>query len=54
MADRSVTLFVEAVRYGCRKFGQVYAKRLRRRRPRPGGTWHLEVCQTQPMVVISM
>jgi putative transposase len=27
--------------YGCRKFGQVYAHQLRRRRPRPGDTWHL-------------
>ena len=42
MADRGVTLSHEAVRYWCRKFGQVYANRLRRRRPRPGDKWHLD------------
>jgi putative transposase len=29
-------------RYWCRKVGRVYANRLRRRRPRPGDTWHLD------------
>jgi putative transposase len=42
MADRGVTLSHEAVRYWCRKFGQAYANTLRRRRPRPGDTWHLD------------
>jgi putative transposase len=42
MADRGVTLSHEAVRYWCRKFGQVYANRLRRIRPRPGDKWHLD------------
>jgi putative transposase len=42
MADRGVTLLHEAVRYWCRKFGQVYVNRLRRRRPRPGDKWHLD------------
>jgi putative transposase len=42
MADRGVTLSHEAVRYWCRKFGQVYAKRLRRQCPRPGDKWHLD------------
>jgi putative transposase len=42
MADRGVTLLHEAVRHWCRKFGQVYANRLRRRRPRPGDKWHLD------------
>jgi putative transposase len=42
MADRGVTLSHEAVRYWCRKFSQVYANRLRRRRPRPGDKWHLD------------
>jgi putative transposase len=42
MADRGVTLSHEAVRYWCRKFGQVYAKRLRHRHPRPGDKWHLD------------
>ena len=39
-AERGVTLTYEAVRYGCRKFGQVYANQWRRRCPRPGDKWH--------------
>jgi putative transposase len=42
MAARGVMLTYEAVRYWCRKFGQAYANQLRRRRPRPGDTWHLD------------
>jgi putative transposase len=41
-AERGVTLSHEAVRYWCRKFGQTYANRLRRRRPQPGDKWHLD------------
>jgi hypothetical protein len=46
---RGVTVTYEAIRKWCRKFGQAYAKALRQRHPRPGDTWHLEVCQTQPI-----
>ena len=42
MAERGVILTYEAVRYWGRKFGQAYANQLRRRRPRPGDTWHLD------------
>jgi putative transposase len=42
MAERGVVLTYEAVRYWCRKFGQPYANQLRRWRPRPGDTWHLD------------
>jgi putative transposase len=42
MAARGVILTYEAVRYWCRKFGQVYANQLRRQRPRPGDKWHLD------------
>jgi putative transposase len=42
MAARGITLTYEALRYWCRKFGQAYANQLRRRRPRPGDTWHLD------------
>jgi putative transposase len=42
MVERGVLLTYEAVRYWCRKFGQVYANQLRRRRPRPGDKWHLD------------
>jgi putative transposase len=42
MAERGVSLTYEVVRYWCRKFGQIYANQLRRRRPRPGDKWHLD------------
>jgi putative transposase len=42
MAERDVLLTYEVVRYWCRKFGQAYAHQLRRQRPRPGDTWHLD------------
>jgi len=32
----------ESIRRWCRKFGQDYAAKLRRRRPKPGDTWHLD------------
>src|SRR5713101_2405537 len=32
----------EAIRKWCRKVGQDYANRLRRRRPQPGNKWHLD------------
>jgi putative transposase len=39
---RGVTLTYGAIRPWCRQCGQVYAHQLRRRRPRPGDTWHLD------------
>jgi putative transposase len=42
MIERGVLLTYEAVRYWCRKFGQVYANQLRRRRPKPGDKSHLD------------
>jgi putative transposase len=42
MAARGVILTYEAVRYWRRNFGQAYAHQLRRRRPKPGDTWHLD------------
>jgi hypothetical protein len=42
MAERGVIVSHEAVRYWGRKFGQGYANQLRRRRPQPGDTWHLD------------
>jgi putative transposase len=39
---RGIIVTYEAVRKWCRKFGQPYANQLRRRRPRPGDTWHLD------------
>jgi putative transposase len=42
MMERGVTVSYVAVRYWCQKSGQAYANELRRRRPRPGDTWHLD------------
>ena len=42
MAVRGITLSYEAIREWSRKFGQIYANELRRRRPRPGDKWHLD------------
>jgi putative transposase len=42
LAMRGVTLSYETVREWCLKFGQTYAKGLRRRSPRPGDQWHLD------------
>jgi putative transposase len=39
---RGILVPYEAIRKWCRKFGQAYANQLRRRRPRPGDTWHLD------------
>jgi putative transposase len=39
---RGVLVSYEAIRKWCRKFGQVYANQLRRRRPRPDDKWHLD------------
>jgi transposase-like protein len=42
LCERGITVSHEAIRQWCRKVGQDYAKRLRRRRPQPGDTWHLD------------
>jgi putative transposase len=42
MLQRGVVVSHETVRQWCHKFGQTYADRLRRRRPRPGDKWHLD------------
>jgi putative transposase len=42
MAERGVILTYEAVRSWGRTFGQTDANQLRRRRPSPGDTWHLD------------
>jgi putative transposase len=40
--ERGIIVSHAAVRQWCRKFGQDYATRLRRRRPQPGEKWHLD------------
>ena len=42
LAERGVILSYETVRRWCLKFAQRFANGLRRRRPRPGGKWHLD------------
>src|ERR1700751_1469309 len=42
VAERGVLVTHESIRHWCRKFGADFAQRLRRRRPRPGDTWHLD------------
>ena len=42
MPVRGVIVSYETIRQWCATFGPEYARRLRRRRPRPGDTWHLE------------
>src|SRR3954453_16242339 len=42
LAERGVFLTYETVRRWCRKFGESFAKSMRRRRPRPGDRWHLD------------
>ena len=39
---RGIMVTYEAIRKWCRKFGQQYANRLRRRRPRSGDKWYLD------------
>jgi hypothetical protein len=42
LAERGVVVTHESIRYWCLKFGADFARRLRRRRPQPGDTWHLD------------
>jgi putative transposase len=42
MLERGVEVSHEAIRLWCLKFGTEYARRLCRRRARPGDTWHLD------------
>jgi putative transposase len=42
LARRGVEVSYETIRQWCLKFGQAYTNALRRRRPRPGGKWHLD------------
>ena len=42
LAERGVIVTHESIRGWCRKFGAEFARRLRRRRPRPGDIWDLD------------
>src|ERR1700723_3890697 len=41
-AERGIVVSYETVRRWCKKFGQSFANRVRRRRPRPGDKWHMD------------
>ncbi len=42
LAERGITVTHESIRQWCLRFGTDFACKLRRRRPRPGDTWHLD------------
>src|SRR5213080_2248548 len=42
LAERGLDVSYETIRSWVLKFGPVIARRLRRRRPRPGDRWHLD------------
>src|SRR4051794_10356276 len=46
LAERGVVVTHESIRHWCHKFGAEFARRLFRRRPHPGDTWHLKRCSS--------
>ena len=42
LAERAIDVSYETVRRRALTFGQAYARKLRRTRPRPDGHWHLD------------
>src|SRR5436853_7109907 len=42
LAERGVVVTHESIRQWCLKFGAEAARKLRRRRPKPGDVWHLD------------
>jgi putative transposase len=42
LAARGIQVSYETIRQWCRKFGQLYANQLRRRRPKTGDKWYLD------------
>src|ERR671916_297115 len=42
LAERGVMATHESIRQWCLRFGADFARRLRRRRPKPGDAWHLD------------
>jgi putative transposase len=42
LAERGITVTYERIRQWCHRFGAEFARKLRRRRPKPGDTWHLD------------
>jgi putative transposase len=50
LAERGLDISYETVRSWVLKFGPVIARRLRRRRPRPGDRWHLDEMRSGSLV----
>ena len=42
LAERGIAVTHESIRQWGLRFGSDFARKLRRRRPRPGDTWHLD------------
>jgi putative transposase len=42
LAERGIGVTHESIRQWCLRFGADFARKLRRRRPKPGDTWHLD------------
>src|SRR5215216_6619845 len=42
LAERGIDVSCETVRHWALKFGAIIARKLRRKRPRPDGRWHLD------------
>lgn len=42
LAERGVVVSYESIRRWCLRFGAEFAAKLCKRRPRPGGTWHMD------------
>ena len=42
LAQRGITVSCQAIRHWCLTFGPEYARTVRRRRGRMGGTWYLD------------
>src|SRR5690349_20165334 len=42
LAERGITVTHESIRQWCLRFGADFARRMRRRRPKPGDTWQVD------------
>ncbi len=42
LAERGITVTYETIRQWCQKFGQNYARKLKKRQGRLGDTWHID------------
>jgi putative transposase len=42
LAERGISVTHESIRNWCLTFGGTFARKLRRRRPKPGDTWHMD------------